>query len=100
MTVQLSIILMIWIFFVTTVLAGLAFLYWWNGAVKAEEEAAAKRREADKQHNANINNAAAKSMVDALMAYDSGEKPLTIEQAKLVVTAIAKGHIPHVTISY
>jgi len=55
------------------------------------EEAAAKKREADKKHRAKINNAA----VDAFVAAG-----LSQEKAKDAVTAIAKGQIPYVRISY
>jgi DNA repair exonuclease SbcCD ATPase subunit len=67
---------------------------------RINEELAAKKREANKAHKSKIKNAAAKAMVDFLMAYDSGERPLTLAQANLVVTAIAKGQIPYTTISY
>ncbi len=55
------------------------------------EEVAAKKREADKKHRAKINNAA----VDALI-----QSGLRTQWAKDAVIAIAKGQIPHVSISY
>lgn len=55
------------------------------------EEVAAKDREADKKHRDKINNSAAGGFVTA--GIDS-------DQAKKIVTAIAKGQIPYVTISY
>ena len=58
---------------------------------RVAEELAAKKREADKKHRAKINNAA----VDALKSAGLGEL-----SAKKAVTAIAKGQVPHVTISY
>jgi len=67
---------------------------------RINEELAAKKREADKKHKAKINNAAAKAMRDSLLAYDSGERSLTLGQAKLIVTAIAQGKVPHTKISY
>ena len=61
-----------------------------QAALKAEQEATA-RREADKAHRAKVNNAA----VAALVA--SG---LSDADAKLAVTAIAKGEVPAVRIDY
>ena len=58
-------------------------------ADRVKEELAEKKREADTKHRAKINNAAA----DAL-------KGITKAQAKAVITAIAKGQIPHVSIKY
>jgi len=58
---------------------------------RIESEKAAKAREADKKHRAKINNAA----VDALVVTG-----ISKEKAVTVVTAIAKGQIPHVRISY
>lgn len=55
------------------------------------EEASAKKREADKQHRAKINNA----VVDALVVAGLSEA-----SAKKVVTAIAKGQVPHIRIAY
>lgn len=62
--------------------------------LKASQEAerlAAEKREANKKHQAKVNNAA----VQALIAVGLGEEP-----AKIAVTAIAKHAIPNVTISY
>lgn len=62
--------------------------------VAREQEAASAataRREADKKHRAAINNTAR----DALVAAG-----LTAEQATLAVTAIAKGSVPNIKISY
>ncbi len=71
-----------------------------EAAKKAEQEAAAKRK-ANKKHNAKINNAAAKALLAITVnGEDSGETFLSLAQAKLIVTAIAKGQIPNVTISY
>ena len=55
------------------------------------EEAATKKRETDRAHKSKINNAAkfALEMLDV-------EK----KQAKAIITAIAKGKIPHVSIKY
>ncbi len=59
-------------------------------AEQVEKEAAAKR-EANQAHRKKINNAAASKLKDA---------GLSIDQAKEVVTMIAQGKIPHVTIAY
>ena len=56
-----------------------------------QERIATEKREANKKHCAKINNAAA----NALLACG-----ITTEQAKAVVSAIAKGQIPAVYISY
>jgi hypothetical protein len=58
---------------------------------KAEREAAEKR-EANKKHQAKINNAVVSGLVQV-----SGIKEA---EAKAIVTAIAKGEIPHVSIQY
>ena len=58
--------------------------------VKAEQERQA--READQMHRATINRAAAGSMVR--------ESGITEEQAKSIVTNIARGLTPHITITY
>lgn len=58
---------------------------------KAAEQAAAAKREQDKKHRAKINNEAR----DALVATG-----ITGEQGTAIVTAIARGEIPHVKISY
>jgi len=63
--------------------------------VKAQEEAEAaeaKKREADKHHHASVNNAA----VDALVV----SADINNASAKKVITAIAKGCIPNVSIRY
>lgn len=67
-----------------------------NERLRVERETAAAareaaRREGDKKHRAAINNAAR----DALVAAG-----LTAEQATVAVTAIAKGEVPSVKISY
>lgn len=62
--------------------------------VAAEQAAAAAeaaRREANKRHNAKINNAARDALVAAGLA---------AEQATIAVTAIAQGNVPNVKISY
>ena len=56
---------------------------------RVAEELAAKKREEDTKHRAKINNAAANAL-----------DGITKAQAKAVITAIAKGQIPHVTIAY
>ncbi len=55
------------------------------------EEIAAKKREANKAHKTKINNA----VLDALVLTGMNKT-----QAKKAITAIAKGQIPHTTISY
>jgi len=60
-------------------------------AEKAREAAEAKKREANKKHRASINNAA----VDALVTGGIDK-----EQAKAVITLIAKRMIPNVEIKY
>lgn len=57
----------------------------------AKEAAETAVREADKKHKASVNRAAATALVKA---------GLTEDQAKLVITAIAKGEVPKVSISY
>tara|TARA_R110002049_G_scaffold281333_1_gene460832 strand:- start:4344 stop:5318 length:975 start_codon:yes stop_codon:yes gene_type:complete len=57
-----------------------------------KERAEAERREANKRHCAKINNAAAKAI--------ESECGISSEQAKAVVSAIARGLIPAVKISY
>lgn len=58
---------------------------------KAAEDLATAKREADKKHRAKINNEALTAIL---------KKGLTDEQGVSVITAIAKGEIPHVKISY
>ena len=62
-------------------------------AEKLREKQEAEKREANKKHRAKINNA----VKDALVNNNVG---LNNEVAQLVVEAIARGGIPHVTISY
>jgi len=67
-----------------------------NERLRIEREAqaekdAAEKREANKKHNAKINNAALKAFVSAGLSEDDG---------KLAVQAIAKNKIPNVSISY
>jgi len=57
---------------------------------KAEEDAA-RKREANRAHQAKVNNAAAAAFVMAGLSEDA---------AKVAVTAIAKGNVPGVKISY
>lgn len=59
---------------------------------KADEEAAAKKREANTKHRGGINRAAMQAFVDCC--------GLTEEKAKSVVTQIAKNEIPAVSIRY
>jgi colicin import membrane protein len=61
---------------------------------EAKEAAATAKREANKKHNAAINNAAAEAI------WTNNPAGLTIEQAKDVVIAIAKKQIPNVSIAY
>lgn len=62
---------------------------------RAEEEATAKR-EADKAHRANINGHALYAINEIIEAFQStGNNP-----SKAIVEAIARGKIPHVSISY
>jgi colicin import membrane protein len=60
--------------------------------LQAKEKAEADKREKDKKHKAAVNNAA----VSAL----STEAAISEDTAKAVITAIAKGLIPNVKISY
>ena len=57
---------------------------------KAEEEKAA--READREHQGNVNRAAMEAIQQA--------GSLTDEQARAVIVAIIKGEVPSVTINY
>jgi hypothetical protein len=58
---------------------------------KAEKDAAAKR-EANKKHQTKINNAVVSGLVQVAGIKES--------EAKEIVTAIAKGEVPHVSIKY
>lgn len=66
-------------------------------AAQAAEAAATKKREEDKKHRAKINAEARDAIVNNAFAAGA---TLTVEQATSVVVAIAKGEIPHITISY
>lgn len=59
---------------------------------KADEDAAAAKREANKKHCAKINNAALDGLKKAT--------GLDFESCKLVIEAIAKDQVPHTSISY
>jgi hypothetical protein len=61
-------------------------------AVAAAEKAAADKREANKKHRAKVNNAAIEALIAKLHFNET--------VAREIVTAIAKGDIPHVSISY
>lgn len=61
-------------------------------AIQAQEAAETSRREADKKHRAKINN----EVVAALRKLAA----ISEDDAKLVVTEIARGTIPHTRISY
>lgn len=58
---------------------------------RAAEEAATAKREADTAHRKKINGEALAAMVQAGLSNDA---------AKIIITAIAKGSIPHVSIGY
>ena len=60
-------------------------------ALAAAEAAEAKRREADKQHKAQVNRAAMQALIDGGVSEDC---------AKVVITLIAKKAIPAVSITY
>jgi hypothetical protein len=60
-------------------------------AIEAER-LAEEKRQANKRHAAKINNAAVKGICEAA--------DITQDQAKAIVVAIAKGAVPHTTISY
>jgi hypothetical protein len=60
-------------------------------AIAKAEADETTRREADKAHRKSINSEALKALVVA---------GLTVEQGVMVVTAIVRGHIPHIKISY
>lgn len=63
----------------------------------AQERAEAAKREADIEHRRNVNN----SIVDALcVKHDDETEPLTDDQAKKVVSLIASGKVPNVSINY
>lgn len=61
-------------------------------AQQAKEKAEAEAREKDKKHKASVNNAAVAAL--------SKEAAISEDTAKAVITAIAKGLIPNVKISY
>lgn len=71
---------------------------------KADEEAETAKREADKKHKAKINKEAVakiKAIIDAAPVGNGTEGSDVCDNiAKGIVTAIAKGEIPHVTIKY
>jgi len=58
---------------------------------KAREDAAAKVREADKQHKADVNNAAMKAIRTV---------GVSVETAKAIVRLIARGEVPNVKVLY
>jgi Holliday junction resolvasome RuvABC DNA-binding subunit len=58
---------------------------------RIRDEKEASRREANKAHRAKINNTAVAALVGAGLSENA---------AKAAVTAIAKGDVPNVTISY
>lgn len=67
---------------------------------KIDDDAAAeKKRSEDLEHKRKINNASADAIV-ALSARVEGIPGVTIDQARAVVAAIAKGEIPHTKIIY
>lgn len=59
---------------------------------KAKHESEVAAREADVEHRKNINNSILKSMVEA--------SDISYEQAKIIVIAISKGTIQHISINY
>jgi len=63
-----------------------------------KEKQAAEEREADKKHRTKINNEALDAIASS-MSFTNDKIDYT-EEAKRVVTAIAKGEIPHVSIRY
>lgn len=64
---------------------------------KRDAEDAASKREADKKHHAKINNEAMAGIIRAMESV----QPEDVEgTAKAIVTALAKGEIPHTKISY
>ncbi len=66
-------------------------------AEQETERKATAAREADKAHRSKINNEALEGLLKVL----AGDNLLTASAAaKAVVTAIAKGEIPHITVSY
>lgn len=58
---------------------------------KAREDAAAKAREADKQHKTDVNNAAMKAISTV---------GVSVETAKAIVRLIARGEVPNVKVLY
>lgn len=67
-------------------------------AAKAAEDRAAAAKAARKGHQAMVNTVAVKALIDAMMTAD--EHPSLAGYARAIVTAIAKGEIPNVTIQY
>jgi hypothetical protein len=61
-------------------------------AEKLADKIATEKREADKKHKAKINNAALEAIISCC--------GLNKDQAKKTITAIAKGEVPHVHITY
>ena len=68
-------------------------------AQKAAEAKAAAEREADKKYRTKINNEALRDLVLHVMN-DKGVGILTEDQAKAIVSCIARGEIDHVSIKY
>ena len=58
---------------------------------------ASKAREADRDHRAKVNNTAAAALVLKIEEHAAGNVEALV---KIIITAIAKGEIPHVSISY
>ena len=69
-------------------------------AEKLAEEKAAELREADTKHKAKINNEAAAALTLIFSDIHCGNQKEAEALAKAAITAFARGHIPHITISY
>jgi len=69
---------------------------------KADEEAATRKREADQAHKKKINNEILSALGNINLSQEGevGESYMKDHVAKFIITAIAKGEIPHVKINY
>jgi predicted phage gp36 major capsid-like protein len=69
-------------------------------AQQDQERAEAEKRAANKAHLARINRDAAAAIVRAIAGTHSGNEAEALAIAKAVVTAVARGEVPAVSISY
>lgn len=68
--------------------------------IEAERVAAEEKKAKNTKHQANINNAAVKDIIKAMSDVDTGNLSNANNVAKAIVSAIARGQISNVVISY